>query len=319
MTAPRRLTRRQWIALAALEAPLTALVARPALAQVTPRPPSRDAGRTPPVLEPGQGGLFLSATLSAGAQPVRAGLKWRVIQERAEPDGSHAVAAASEEAAPLLPLPDGDYIVHAAWGLASVMKRVSINGKLVTERLALNAGALKITSVLGDAPLPANRLTIAVYVPERGNAEARVVVQNAGQGETIRLPEGNYRVVSTYLEKETAGSTPAPGAAANATNSVVNADLRVQAAKLTEATLRHRAALLTLKLVNGPGGEALANTSFSVLTPGGDIIREMIGAFPSLVLAEGEYVVIARRNGKTWQATFTVQSALDRDVEVIAK
>ena len=55
------------------------------------------------------------------------------------------------------------------------------------------------------------------------------------------------------------------------------------------------------------------------MTPGGDVIREMVGAFPSLVLAEGEYVVIARRNGKTWQATFSVQSTLDRDVEVIAR
>ena len=156
-------------------------------------------------------------------------------------------------------------------------------------------------------------------MPERGNAEARVVVQNAKPGEIVRLPEGNYRVVSTYLEKESAGSTGAPGAPANSTNSVVNAELRVQAAKITEATLRHRAALLTLKLVNTPGGEALANTSFSVLTPGGDVIREMIGAFPSLVLAEGEYVVIARRSGKTWQATFKVQSTLDRDVEVLAQ
>ena len=77
--------------------------------------------------------------------------------------------------------------------------------------------------------------------------------------------------------------------------------------------------MLTLKLVNNPGGEALANTSFSVLTPGGDVIRELIGAFPSLVLAEGEYVVIARRDGKTFQATFTVQSTLDREVEVIAR
>ena len=67
------------------------------------------------------------------------------------------------------------------------------------------------------------------------------------------------------------------------------------------------------------GLAALANTSFSVLTPGGDVIRELVGAFPSLVLAEGEYVVIARRDGKTFQKTFTVQSALDQDVEVIAK
>ncbi len=76
---------------------------------------------------------------------------------------------------------------------------------------------------------------------------------------------------------------------------------------------------MTLKLVNAPGGEALANTSFTVLTPGGDVIREMIGAFPSLVLAEGEYVAIARRDGRTYQGTFAVRSGRDRDVEILAR
>ena len=76
---------------------------------------------------------------------------------------------------------------------------------------------------------------------------------------------------------------------------------------------------MTIKLVNKPGADALANSSFTVLTPGGDLIRELIGAFPSLVLAEGEYVVIARHDAKTYQATFQVQSGLDRDVEVVAQ
>jgi hypothetical protein len=93
----------------------------------------------------------------------------------------------------------------------------------------------------------------------------------------------------------------------------------VQAGKLTDATLRHRSAVMTLKLVGAPGGEALANTSFTILTPGGDVIREMIGAFPSLVLAEGEYVAIARHDAKTYQTTFKVDSTVDRDVEVLAK
>ncbi len=84
-------------------------------------------------------------------------------------------------------------------------------------------------------------------------------------------------------------------------------------------TLRHRCATVTIKLVNAPGGEALANSNFTVLTPGGDLIRDLIGAFPSLVLGEGEYVVIARHESKTYQATFEVQSGMDRDVEVVAQ
>ena len=71
--------------------------------------------------------------------------------------------------------------------------------------------------------------------------------------------------------------------------------------------------------MKAPGGEALANTSFSILTPGGDVIRELNGAFPSLVLAEGEYVAIARHEGKTYQNTFKVQSTKDADVEIEMK
>lgn len=285
----------------------------------TPQPVAPGAGRTPPVLEPGQGVLYLSASLGNSPRPIVSSLHWRVFQERAEPDGSHALVAESTESSPILAVPDGAYVVHVAYGLASAMKRVVVNGRPISERLPIAAGALSVTCVLGDSKLPPNRVQISVYVPDRSGQEARLVVPAAHPGDILRLPEGTYRVVSTFLEKETAGSTPAPGAPVNATNSVVNAELRVQSGRLTEATLRHRAAVMTLKLVNNAGGEALANTSFSVLTPGGDVIRELIGAFPSLVLAEGEYVVIARRDGKTYQTTFTVQSGLDRDVEVLAK
>ena len=176
----------------------------------------------------------------------------------------------------------------------------------------------RIVCVLGDQPINPAKLSISIYVPERGNSEAKLILANVKAGDVIGLPDGTYHVVSTLLDTTGVGSLAQNGVA-NATNSVVNADLRVQAGKLTDATLRHRAAVMTLKLVNGPGGEALANTSFTILTPGGDVIRELIGAFPSLVLAEGEYVAIARHDNKTYQTSFNVQSTLDRDVEVIAK
>ena len=135
---------------------------------------------------------------------------------------------------------------------------------------------------------------------------------NAKPGQVIRLPEGMYHIVSTYLDTVGVGSL----IPVSATNSVVNADFRVQSGKLLQATLKHHAAVITLKLVNAPGGEALANTTFTVLTPGGDVIRELIGAFPSLVLAEGSYIAIARHDRQTYQSEFKVQSAIDRDVEI---
>ena len=190
-------------------------------------------------------------------------------------------------------------------------RRVVIEGRNLAERLVLNAGGLKLVDMLGETQIPSQRLSISIYVPERGNSEAKLVLANARAGEIICLPEGSYHIVSTLLD-----TTQGSQGENNTTNSIVTADLRVPSGKIIEATLRHRAATMTLKLVKATGGEALANTSFSILTPGGDVIRELIGAFPSLVLAEGEYVAIARNDGKTYQTTFKVQSTLDRDVEV---
>ncbi len=198
------------------------------------------------------------------------------------------------------------------------MRRVTVGSQASSERLVLNAGALRIVGMLGDQPINPTKLAISIFMPEAGNSEAKLVVPRARAGDLIALPEGNYHVVSTLLDTAGYSGTQKDGVG-NKTNSLVTADLKVQAGRLTDATLRHRSAVMTLKLVGAPGGEALANTAFTILTPGGDVIREMIGAFPSLVLAEGEYVAIARHDAKTYQTTFKVDSTLDRDIEVLAK
>ena len=255
----------------------------------------------------------LSALFAAtDTQPVREGLQWRIFEEAQGTDGNHKLVAQSTDATPNLSLPNGNFIVHAALGLAGATKRIAIDGTVLNETLVFNAGGLRIAGQLGDTPINPTKLSISIYVPERGNPEAKLVVANAKSGDTVGLPEGNYHVVSTLLDAAANGS-------ANPTNSVISADLKVQAGKLTDATLRHRAATMTLKLVNSPGGEALANTAFTILTPGGDVIREMIGAFPSATLAEGEYVAIARHDSKAYQTTFKVESGVDKDVEFLAK
>jgi hypothetical protein len=254
----------------------------------------------------------LSAVFAPGeSQPIGAGLVWRVFSAQAGPDGNYPLVAESSEPTPVVSLDDGDYIVHAACGLAGVARRISVAGAPLSQKLVMNAGGLKLAGALSGAVIPASRLVIQVYLPEPNDPEAKLILPSLKAGEPVCLPEGNYHVVSKLMDVSGASNT--------ATNSVIYADLRVLAGKLTTGELRHRAASMTLKLVNAPGGEALANTAFSVLTPGGDVIREMIGAFPSMVLAEGEYIAIARHDNKTYQATFKVLSGQDRDVEVLAK
>jgi hypothetical protein len=280
-----------------------ALIGAPAIApSPTPAPPP-DAPRVP---------VSLNAIYAPGdIQAIRSGLNWRVFDARASADGGHALVSESSQATPTFSLPEGDYIVHVSCGLASAARQISVNGALGggNERLIMNAGALKISGLLGDVPIPPARLNVLVYLPDHNDPEAKLVIPSLKADEAECLPEGAYHIVSKLMDVAAGASSP--------TNSTVYADLRVQAGKLTSGVLRHRAATMTLKLVNSAGGEALANTSFSILTPGGDVIREMIGAFPSLVLAEGEYVAIARHDNKTYQATFKVTSNQDRDIEVL--
>ena len=80
----------------------------------------------------------------------------------------------------------------------------------------------------------------------------------------------------------------------------------------------HSAAKVTLRLVSEPGGEALANTLWTVLTPGGDVVKRAIGAFPTLALAAGDYTAIAKQNDEIYNRDFSVDSGLDRDIEVLA-
>ena len=290
----------------------------PAMNAIPPSLAPEAKPASPPIDVP-KGQLYLSALLSRDSVPIAKGpIHWRIFDEKTDAQGRHELIASSNDAAPAFALPFGTYLVHVALDLSSAVRRVTVTSEPSSERLVLNAGALRIVGMLGDNPINPAKLSIAIYVPETGNSEAKLVIPSARAGDLIAVPEGNYHVVSTLLDTAGYAGTQKSGVG-NKTNSVVSADLKVQAGKLTDATLRHRSAVMTLKLVNDTGGEALANTAFTILTPGGDVIRELIGAFPSVVLAEGEYVVIARHDTRTYPATFKVTSTLDRDVEVLAK
>ena len=278
---------------------MVVLAAAPAAAQNSSVP---SLSQSPPPIATGQVMLNASAAFAESNLPIRSGLVWRILEDRGDATQPAIIGRASSPT-PNFTLAPGNYILHVAYGFASASKRISVQTGNLNERLTISAGALRLKGAVGDSPIPANRVSFSVYVPEPQNSEGRLVVANAKADDMIRLPEGTYHVVSTYGDA----------------NAIMRSDLKVESGRVTEATLNHRAATVTLKLVGSAGGEAIAGTAFSVLTPGGDVIREAIGAFPSVTLAEGEYVLIARHEGKVHTREFRVESGLDRDIEVIAK
>jgi hypothetical protein len=252
----------------------------------------------------GKVALALSARFGKNEPQIDGGLTWRIFGAKADAHGNYPLIKEEKTPAPTLVLPAGGYIVHVGFGLASAVKPVTLNGPTVREEFDLPAGGLRLEGRVGDALIPAGQISFNVFKGsqfEPGNR--RPIAEHVTTGSVLVMPEGTYYIVSNYGDA----------------NAVVRSDIRVQAGKLTDVTVTHRAAAITLKLVTEKGGEALANTAWSVLTPGGDVIKESIGAFPRVILAEGEYRAIARNEGKVFEREFKVVTGVDGDVEVLAR
>jgi hypothetical protein len=256
---------------------------------------------TAPTQAPEAGTLAMVALFSGDRSPIGTGLEWRVF--KVMPDAKATVVQRSNDPSPIFKLDPGEYVVHVAYGFANASKRVTLANSGITDQILLAAGALRFAATVADQPIPRSKVSYAVYLPEAGDPEGHQIADGIKSGQIVRLAEGVYHIVSTYGD----------------TNATVRADIKVESGKLTDATLRHRAATVTLKLVEAPGGEALADTTWSVLSPGGDIVQESVGAFATMTLAEGLYSVVARHAGKTYARDFKVDTGRDGDVEVLAK
>ncbi len=275
-----------------------------------PALPQVPAGRNEPhaVLPqapPGKAALGLYARFGAEGAPVQRGLTWRVFSDQPETTGAFALVAESGEAMPVFMLNPGGYIVHVSYGFAEMAQRVQIGPVSRREAFVLPAGGLRLSADVENKAIAAAKLTFDIFEGSflQGRTSSQPYYRGASAGEIVLLPEGTYHVVSSYGDA----------------NAVMRADVSVVPGKLTDATMHHRAAQIMLRLVKQKGGEALADTQWTVMTPGGDTIKESIGAFPTFVLSEGDYQAIARNDGKNYTADFKVEAGKDREVEVVMK
>lgn len=250
------------------------------------------------------GALYLMAKLTRDSQPLNDNLIWRIYSETTNADGRLQLIATSKGGDAEFRLDPGAYMIHTSYGYAQATNRIVIGKEVLSKMVTLNAGGIKFDATLPDgAPLESGPVTFDIYSREfdqRG--ERDLIASSVKPGSIIRLNADTYHIVSRYGDA----------------NAEIRADIQVLPGKLTEATIFHKAADITLKLVNERGGEAIANTTWSVLSPGGDVVVEATGAFPDFVLAAGEYEAVARNNGRTYLHTFTVEPGADREVEVVS-
>ncbi len=248
--------------------------------------------------------LSLKALLTEKSASLPGGVVWRVFDPEPGAEGKLRLIETREGGDTRFSLPPGTYLIHAAFGRAGATKKVTLGNEPREETLVLDAGGLMLNATLsGNVRIPSDNLKFSIYDGiESANGERKLIIPDVTPNSIVRLNAGTYHVVSTY----------------GTVNAVIRSDIRVEAGKLTTATVEHRAAQIVFKLVRERGGEAIADTQWSILTDSGDIVKESVAAFASVVLAEGNYTVIAKNKDRIFQRDFDVVAGRNQDVEVIA-
>ncbi|MEL6783495.1 MAG: hypothetical protein AAFO61_03620 [Pseudomonadota bacterium] len=253
----------------------------------------------------GQGNtLTLQARLSANGPVVEDGLLWSVFGETPGTDGKLPLITTAEGGTATLKLPSGSYLVHAAIGRAGASKRIYVSSAGSTEEFVLEAGGLEMHATSGGRPIPPRRLRFSIYELEQDeNGERELIALNVGAGKVVALNAGTYHVLSRY----------------GTINATVRADLVVEPGILTRATLEHRGAPLSMRLVSQRGGPPLANTSWTVFTEDGEKVFSSSSVSPSLVLAEGTYEAVVRFGEEDLRQTFSITPGRVHRVEILLK
>ena len=250
------------------------------------------------------GQVSLSALLVDGGPALTTGLVWRVFA--ASSTGSDAKKVmSSTEAAPVLTLPAGEYLINVAYGRSFVTRKLKVAEGSASEQFVLNAGGLKLGARLGDGSLvPAELVSAEIFSDERDQFGNRTkLTEGIHPGIVVRLNSGLYHVAATYGD-------------ANAT---VQSDVAIEAGRITDATVSFTAGRVTFRLVKQNGGEALTGTSWTILGSAGETVKHSLAALPTHILAPGDYSVSAERGGKQYTQDFTVKAGETAQVEVVAK
>ncbi|MBB4121658.1 hypothetical protein [Martelella radicis] len=254
--------------------------------------------------EPGaKRAVAFEARLTKDGAVMREGLTWRVFKSVPDSNGRLELVASAEGGSKSIELPAGEYFVNCAFGRASTTRKISVpraGEEAVNVALVLEAGGLILNATLGDDS-PANPDLLRFTVYEDRGERRELVIENLKPETILRLRAGTYEIVSYYGDL----------------NAEAHARLKVRAGEITEATLKQHAAVVTLTLAAEKGGEALADTSWTVLGASGDVLTESRSAYPSMILAEGEYTAVARNKDTVFEKSFTVAPGQSTQVELL--
>ena len=250
--------------------------------------------------------IKLVALLTNEGPQIDKGLVWRVYDL-----GSNALINTAPKLlsthrlnAPTVTLRPGNYAINVAFGQAYLTRKITVKpgtGKI--ENFILNAGGLRLHALLADGTSPPpGSITYDIFSDQRNQFGERTrIISDFKPGIIVRLNAGIYYIVSKYGDA----------------NSRVKSEVGVEAGKVSEVSVKHAAARVTLKLVTRAGGEALADARWQLQTAKGATVLKTVGAIPTFILAVGTYIVTVRYGADILKRTFTVSAGQDVAVEVI--
>ena len=249
--------------------------------------------------------VTFKAMVSEQGPQLQTGLTWRVYASNTSPPSSgYKLLSTHREAMPTAALLPGEYLVNAAYGLSNLTRKIKVeSGRSLEETFVLNTGGLKLAAALPDGgSVPESAVKFDILSDEEDQfGNRQMILHNAKPNIVTRLNAGAYRIESLYGDA----------------NAKIRVDVTVEPGKVTEATIKQTGSKTTFKLVQSLGGEALADTKWTILTSAGDVVKENAGALPTHILAPGSYAVVADHGGSSYTRKFSIESGAAKQVEVV--
>ena len=152
------------------------------------------------------------------------------------------------------------------------------------------AGGIKLEGRVGDVPIRGNQITFDIYKGSQFEPGDKLADRPRGHDRRRRHRARGRLSHRLQLRRHQRGGAlrhPRPGRQAHRRHG-------------EPPRRRHHCSSSSTRRAAKPA----PTRSWSVLTPGGDVIKESIGAFPRVILAEGDYRAIARSDGRTLRAQF---------------
>lgn len=240
------------------------------------------------VVAPGHEGLSLSARLTGDGGLIERAIAWTITSA----EGNTVFDGESPGAD--IAVPPGDYAVQIRYGAVRLDSTVTL---LETNRLmvsyVLNAGGIRVLPRVRDIGLPAATPDSRIFALS-GRDKGKLVAASSTAGEVLRVPEGDYRVESSFETGNVSAVT----------------EVHVRAGKMSAVEIDHAAGLARLAFVGAPD----ADVQWRLQDDDGNPIVSSAGLTSNMVLKPGTYTARAIVGSETLSATFAIGSGETRDI-----